>query len=229
MLGVKGVKSWEAGKDWRKYMRGYAGLKEVGSRLAKLELPEEREESAKRKYEHEDTIISPDVKTNEYRRKFNNLGETSKVERAIFNQARDILNHRSGTNFEDLAYVDSKTGEALARIDYSEECRAKPSNQMEKWRKTLEPHTVIAIHNHPNSRLPSRGDIIAANDRGYKYGIIACHNGTVIKYTITARYNIDIVDFLLDQAQNALYYNKKETFKKLQERLAGEGLRIEVW
>lgn len=27
VLGRKGLKAWEAGKDWRKYMRGYAGLR----------------------------------------------------------------------------------------------------------------------------------------------------------------------------------------------------------
>lgn len=27
VLGRKGLKAWEDGKDWRKYMRGYAGLR----------------------------------------------------------------------------------------------------------------------------------------------------------------------------------------------------------
>ncbi len=33
VLGRKGLKAWEDGKDWRKYMRGYAGLREMKSRL----------------------------------------------------------------------------------------------------------------------------------------------------------------------------------------------------
>ena len=33
VLGRKGLKAWEDGEDWRKYMRGYAGLKEAESRL----------------------------------------------------------------------------------------------------------------------------------------------------------------------------------------------------
>lgn len=33
VLGRKGLKAWEDGEDWRKYMRGYAGLREVESRL----------------------------------------------------------------------------------------------------------------------------------------------------------------------------------------------------
>lgn len=33
VLGRKGLKAWEDGEDWRKHMRGYAGLKEAESRL----------------------------------------------------------------------------------------------------------------------------------------------------------------------------------------------------
>ena len=35
-LGRKGLKAWEDGEDWRKYMRGYASLKEVKGRLSDL-------------------------------------------------------------------------------------------------------------------------------------------------------------------------------------------------
>lgn len=33
VLGCKGLKAWEDGEDWRKYMRGYAGLRDVKGRL----------------------------------------------------------------------------------------------------------------------------------------------------------------------------------------------------
>lgn len=38
VLGRKGLKAWEDGKDWRKYMRGYAGLREAESRLSDIKL-----------------------------------------------------------------------------------------------------------------------------------------------------------------------------------------------
>lgn len=34
VLGREGLKAWNAGEDWRKYMRGYAGLREAESRLS---------------------------------------------------------------------------------------------------------------------------------------------------------------------------------------------------
>lgn len=36
VLGRKGLKAWEDGEDWRKYMRGYAGLRETESRVFEL-------------------------------------------------------------------------------------------------------------------------------------------------------------------------------------------------
>ena len=38
VLGRKGLKAWEDGEDWRKYMRGYAGLREVKGRLHTFEM-----------------------------------------------------------------------------------------------------------------------------------------------------------------------------------------------
>lgn len=38
VLGRKGLKAWEDGKDWRKYMRGYAGMREVKGRLHTFEM-----------------------------------------------------------------------------------------------------------------------------------------------------------------------------------------------
>ncbi len=36
VLGGDGLKAWKAGKDWRKYMHGYAGFEEAKSRLTQL-------------------------------------------------------------------------------------------------------------------------------------------------------------------------------------------------
>lgn len=38
VLGRKGLKAWEDGEDWRKYMRGYAGLREAESKVFELML-----------------------------------------------------------------------------------------------------------------------------------------------------------------------------------------------
>lgn len=59
-----------------------------------------------------------------------------------------------------------------------------------------EPFTIIALHNHLGSTVPSLSDIEAAYNRKYKYGLIACHNGTLMKYEVHGSYNDIIVGSL---------------------------------
>ena len=40
VLGYDGLKAWQNGEDWRKYMRGYAGFREVKSRLQMYKIVE---------------------------------------------------------------------------------------------------------------------------------------------------------------------------------------------
>lgn len=51
LLGVEGAKAWQEGADWRKYMRGYAGLKEIKSRLQMYKPVELSEKAEADKYQ----------------------------------------------------------------------------------------------------------------------------------------------------------------------------------
>ena len=58
-MGRDGLKAWEDGEDWRKYMRGYAGLREAESRLSDLSagaisgaLNDKNDPDFTRRYEH---------------------------------------------------------------------------------------------------------------------------------------------------------------------------------
>ena len=44
---------------------------------------------------------------------------------------------------------------------------------------------IIAVHNHPNSSMPSAEDYIACFQNKYKYGVVACHNSDVHRYETT--------------------------------------------
>ena len=59
VLGRDGLKAWKDGEDWRKYMRGYAGLREAESRLSDLSagaisgaLNDKNDPDFTRRYEH---------------------------------------------------------------------------------------------------------------------------------------------------------------------------------
>ena len=184
-----------------------------------------REES-KRKYDS--TAISPSVKTSEYRKIYNNLDEPAKMQRIAHNAARNMLVHRDGTKYEDLAYINSQTGEIMVRNDYDVENEVVPSKRMMRMIARSPDNSIIAIHNHPGSTVPSITDINTAYKRKYKYGIIACHNGTVMKYAVNGPYNSLIVQFLLDTVQNNLY-NGGEKFQRALRQLGEQNIVLEVF
>lgn len=146
----------------------------------------EREES-KPKYTNKETIIDSNIiNSTNYRRRIDNISDNTEVNRTIWNRAKEMLSHRSGTKFEDLAFVDSITGKSLINKGYDQENRAKPSKKMQKMLRKAEPYTIIGVHNHPGSSVPSLADIRACMERKYKCGVVVCHNGAIYVYSVNS-------------------------------------------
>lgn len=186
-------------------------------------------EEAKRKYDYADTIANPSIKTPQYRKLYDNLDEITEVRRVAAKSAREMLDHRSGTKYEDLTFIDSKTGKFLTRNDYNVENQVLPNKRMRAMVATSEPRTIIALHNHPGSSIPSIADINTAYARQYKYGLIACHDGTLMRYEVTGEYNAGLVDFLLDRAQKSIYNGDDNGLKMVLDRLKDENIILEVF
>ncbi len=168
-------------------------------------------ENSKVKSDNPVTIINKsDIDSPKYRNKFDVFGETTKIARCMSQEARKMLHHRTGTLYEDLSFIDSKTGKYITRNDYNVEKEVMPSKRMIKMVEEAEPYSIIAIHNHPTSSTPSMSDINSAWKKKYKYGLIACHNGNIFKYRITGDYNPIIVNAHLDKIHK-LIYNKDGT------------------
>jgi len=185
-----------------------------------------REES---KNKYDDTVVNPSVKASGYRNLFNNLGEPKDIQRTACEKSREMLSHRSGTKFEDLTFIDTVTGKSLTRSDYDVENEVIPSLKMRRMVMGAEPHTIIAIHNHPGSSPPSITDLTSAYEKKYKYGLIACHNGTVMKYEVTGEFNPVITNFLLDSVQNCIYNNDAEMLLEVLQQLKAENVVLEVF
>jgi SPP1 gp7 family putative phage head morphogenesis protein len=181
------------------------------------------------KYAHDETVINPVIKTAKYRNLYNNLNETVEIQRTACEQARTMLNHRNGTKFEDLTFIDSLTGKYLTRDDYDVENEVIPSRRMRMMVTKSEPHTIIAVHNHPGSALPSLTDINTAYEKQYKYGLIACHDGSLMRYEVTGEFNHIIVNSLLDIAQVSIYNNNMEEFSATLSQLRTENVILEVF
>lgn len=181
-------------------------------------------EESKKKYKYADTVVKKSLLTSsEYRKKFNQVSGNSKVNRRAWNISKDMLNHRSGTRFEDLAFINVVNGQYAVNKDYDVESKAKMNKPMKQLLEESESGTVIAIHNHPGSSVPSIPDIRGCIQRGYKKGIIACHDGKVYIYSVDSKkYNEPIAMSALDRLE------KKGYTEEVVKRLKDAGISLEV-
>ena len=183
----------------------------------------EKEES-KPKYLYKDTVVKKSLlKSSTYRKKFNQISDSTKINRIAWNISKDILKHRSGTRFEDLGFINIVNGQYAVNKDYEVENKAKMNKPMKQLLEESESGTIIAIHNHPGSSVPSIPDIRACIQRGYKKGIIACHDGKVYVYSVDPeRYNEPIAMSTLDRLE------KKGYTKEVVKRFKDAGISLEV-
>lgn len=138
------------------------------------------------------------VGSNAYKKNlYNSLDETPKIKRSVRDSIGKIYKHRSGTDNEDLYFINSSTGSVKTSTRGTEPGACAPTKPMKKMLANAEEGTIIGIHNHPRNSAPSLPDIMAAARRKYKYGIVACHDGTLYKYKVTGEVNERMAESLL--------------------------------
>ena len=196
----------------------------------------ENEESRKReKALFKNTRINKEAYSEKALRAFTDSLEDTEISREIYKNAKEMLEHRDGTHFEDLAYIDTVKGKSLINkaYDFYDEKKnksaCKPSKPMKKLLREAEPGTVIGLHNHPQSYVPSDSDIMIAYERQYKYGLIFAHNGTKFKYHVNENYDPLKVHLHLDNLQKALYDKNTEKIKTYIDDLKKAGVDMEVF
>ena len=200
---------------------------------AKSGIKSKEKEGSKPKYDYAASKIDrKQIASAEYQNKFNALGENKRVTRSIRANAKKMLRHRSGTEYEDLVYINSKTGAVMVRDDYNVARQVNASKAMKKMVKDAEEYTIIAIHNHPGSSVPSLSDIIVAQERKYKYGIVACHDGSIYKYGVSGEVNKAVTNGGLDLLERVKYTCNEQERSTLMERalstLKDGGVNMEV-
>ncbi len=195
-------------KAYHEWLNGYS---EHGMNFDEWKNSREKEES-KRKYKYKNTVVDSNlINSPEYRRRVDKISNTTKVNRNIWKISKDMLFHRSGTKFEDLAYIDGKTGKYEINKDYDVESRAKPNKKMDAMLKNAELYTIIGIHNHPGSSVPSMGDILACLQRKYKCGVVVCHDGKIFQYSVDEkRFNKIICNYALERMEKEGYTDSVE-------------------
>ena len=112
-----------------------------------------REDEEQRYGRDKSTIVNQSyIEGGEYRRKFDELTKSPKLNRLIYNMAKKMLFHRSGTKFEDMCWIDMETEKVICckfneHITQTIQMTDTISKKLSKYNQ------IIPIHTHPSSYL----------------------------------------------------------------------------
>lgn len=190
-----------------------------------------REEQEKRSRSNRFTVNRSIIKSVEYTDKFSTLTDNHEVNDRLHKKALDILNHRDGTDYEDMhliSIIDGEVKGSQTKVEYtpgiSEELKHKQvwyNKQLHEAIKHNGQGTLISIHNHPESLPPSGGDLESQFFHGYKGGVIVCHNGDIYYYEVgKKRFTGALYDMTVDKYIK-LGYSEIEAYKTTLNEFAG--------
>ena len=98
----------------------------------------------------ETTIDHSYISGGAYRRKFNSISDEPKLQRLLYQLAKEMLVHRSGTLYEDMYWIDLDSMSVIAReIDAAQEemiVYSKRTNEAVRGHDN-----ILTMHTHPNS------------------------------------------------------------------------------
>lgn len=176
-----------------------------------------KEIEEQRQGRNKNTVINHTyMNSGEYRRKFDCISNSPKLNRLLFQLAKKMLLHRSGTVYEDMYWVDLDTVTVVAQeteknieegIEYSEKTKAA----IKKY------NHLLTIHSHPNSFPPSVADFNSNFDNQYVVGIIVCHDGKIYIYRAEEKLSNDYYSLIVAEHLKIEYNEFKAQMKALEE------------
>lgn len=182
-----------------------------------------RELEEQRNGRNKNTIIDYKyIKSNRFRKKFDHISGDKKLNKLLYKTAKKMLLHRSGTEYEDMYWIDLKEFKIVCKItDSKYKKKILYTSAIKKIIKNSE--NLLTIHTHPDSFPPSIDDINSNYDHNYEVGIVACHDGRVYIYSAEERINANYYKLTVEgYLKNG--YNEDtaqiEALKKMQEKFS---------
>ena len=128
------------------------------------------------------------INSSEYKAKFSQITDNAKVNESIYQRAKAMLTHRSGTDKEDMYLLDRNDGKIIGlqtggKTDYEVEYNKSLTDAV----NNSKPYSLISIHNHSTNRPPTGKDFTSNGLHRYALGVVACHDGTVYTYKVGTR------------------------------------------
>lgn len=182
-----------------------------------------RELEEQRKGRNKNTVIDYNyISSNKYRKKFDYISSNKKLNKLLYKTAKKMLLHRSGTEYEDMYWIDLINGKIVCKITDSK--YKKKILYTAAIKKTIKKsENLLTIHTHPDSFPPSIDDINSNYDHNYVIGIVICHDGRVYMYSAEERINVNYYKLTVeDYLKNG--YNEDtaqiEALKEMQKKFS---------
>ena len=149
-----------------------------------------RELEEQRNGRNRNTIIDHNyINSNKYRKKFDHISDNRKLNKLLYKIAKKMLAHRSGTEYEDMYWINLTEVRIVCRVtDSKYKKRITYSSGIKK--KIQNYKNLLTIHTHPDSFPPSIDDINSNYDHNYSVGIVICHDGRIYMYSAEERINV---------------------------------------
>ena len=160
-----------------------------------------------------DTVINHTyINGGEYRNKFDQISNNKTLNRKVYQIAKKMLNHRSGTEYEDMYWLDIDSMKIIAfEINQRVKRRIQYSKSTEKAISTYE--NILVIHTHPNSMPPSSADFNSALKNKYQICVVCCHDGKIFLYQ-SRRYIVELAFKLTVAKYKKMGYDEYESQMK---------------
>jgi len=175
-------------KEWKKaFVDG--GSKEGLEELLVEQTPWITKKSINNKF----TVDRALANTKQFHDKFENLTNHKAVNEALYQESLKILEHRDGTDFEDLVVLDAKTGKLIVKNDTSIKSDATGlTNEQYNIYKNYDCEKIL-LHNHPNSSRISYRDLSTLFEYNDVIGTaVVGHDGSVnIAFNPNRKFDID--------------------------------------
>ncbi len=131
---------------------------------------------------NKDTAINQRyIDSGQYHSKFDKISDDRDLNRKVYQIAKKMLKHRTGTLLEDMYWIDIDSLKIVA--SETDQKIASKIRYSKKTKKAIEKNTnLLAIHTHPNSMPPSINDFNSALKNGYHLCMVCCHDGKIFLY-----------------------------------------------
>ncbi len=146
------------------------------------------------------------VDSSEYRATVSDIFGADLAETA-WKDIRHTLKVKSGQPHENLYAYDLRAGRRISAVidgPLRLSVRVTPSMRAEVARALAAGGEVALVHNHPGSGLPSIADVVTLSGLKARLGVIACHDGSIIHFSVLDDRYANYTDDEIKRGQEAL-------------------------